>query len=82
EDIRKRYLNLVKTFTPEQYPEQFRKITSAYEKIKDKRSRVKAKIFSAIMDANYEDTLMELAGTVKFSKNRVGLKKLVNSYLL
>lgn len=81
EEIRKRYLDLVKKFTPEQYPEKFRRITSAYEKIKDRRSRVESKIFSAIRDVNYEETLRELAGLVKFSKRRTGLKKLASSYL-
>lgn len=42
--IRKAYLNLVKNFSPEKHPDQFKRITRAFEAIKDQRSRVGSKL--------------------------------------
>ncbi|MBF0243459.1 MAG: DnaJ domain-containing protein [Desulfamplus sp.] len=79
QEIRKRYLELVKQFTPEKNPSQFRKITDAYEAVKDQRNRVKSRLFSALQDMEFENTLTELAGVLKFVKKRVGLKELMNA---
>lgn len=79
QDIRKKYLELVKKFTPEKYPSQFQKITTAYESVKDQRSRVKSRLFSAFRDLEFETTLKELAAHVKFDKKKSGLKELLNA---
>ena len=39
--VRRAYLDKIKEFPPEQFPEQFRLISEAYELIKDKNRRVK-----------------------------------------
>ncbi len=44
-DIRKAYLKLVKQFPPEQAPEQFKRIRSAYDCIKNERSRLSYRLF-------------------------------------
>jgi len=79
QEIRKKYLELVKKFTPEKYPEQFQKVTDAYESVKDRRSRVKSRLFAALHDVDFETTLKELAGSVKFQKREAGLKELLNA---
>jgi len=43
-EIRGAYLDLVKQFPPERYPDRFKQITRAYEALKDRRSRVRSKI--------------------------------------
>ncbi|MBF0211672.1 MAG: DnaJ domain-containing protein [Desulfamplus sp.] len=78
QEIRKRYLELVKQFTPEKNPAQFRKITDAYEAVKDQRNRVKSRLFSALEDIEFENTLTELVQGLKFVKKRVGLKELMS----
>ncbi|MBF0258622.1 MAG: J domain-containing protein [Desulfamplus sp.] len=79
QEIRKKYLELVKTFTPEKFPVQFQKVTAAYESVKNQRSRVKSRLFAALKDADFENTLKELAGSVKFNKKKCGLKELLNA---
>lgn len=79
QEIRKKYLDLVKKFTPEKSPAQFQKVTDAYESVKDRRSRVKSRLFAAFHDVEFETTLKELADSVKFEKRETGLKELLNA---
>jgi len=51
EEIRKRYLNLVKLHSPDKDPEKFKHITDAYEKIKDEDSRLNYLIYNKDVDA-------------------------------
>ncbi len=44
-DVRKSYLNLVRQFPPEQYPQHFSEINRAYEMIKDEARRIKHALF-------------------------------------
>lgn len=48
--IRKAYLELVKKYAPERFPEKFRQITDAYARIKDKKSRLEYYLFSKESD--------------------------------
>ena len=48
QEIRKKYLGLVKVHSPEKSPEMFEKITSAYESIKDARTRAATRLFSSL----------------------------------
>ncbi len=79
QEIRKKYLELVKKFTPEKYPVDFQKITTAYEAVKNQRNRVKSRLFAAFRDLEFETTLNELADSVKFEKRKTGLKELLNA---
>ncbi len=45
--IRKAYLDRVKQFSPEKDPAGFKRITRAYEVLKDRRSRVRSKLMGA-----------------------------------
>jgi len=76
EEIRNSYIQLVKKHTPEKDPERFKQITQAYEAIKDKRVRIKRKIFGGFITRDYEETLIALAGTKESKRRRIGLKAL------
>lgn len=43
-EIRRAYLDLVKKFPPEKHADQFKRITRAYEALKDKRARVRSRL--------------------------------------
>ncbi|MBF0201419.1 MAG: J domain-containing protein [Desulfamplus sp.] len=79
EDIRKKYLELVKKFPPEREPEQFRKINDAYDEIKDQRSRIKSRLFSTFRNVELEKNLEELAGSVKFTPKPNGLAAILDA---
>ena len=51
--IRKKYLELVQRFPPEQYPAKFAAVRAAYEKIKTLDARAKYQLF----EAGSEDTI-------------------------
>ena len=79
QEIRQQYLKLVKQFSPERYPEKFRSITSAYESVKDKRSRVKSRLFSVLKTMDTEEALRSLGDSVKIKKKRTTLNKLIKA---
>ncbi len=76
EDIRSSYLRLVKKHTPEKDPERFRQITEAYEALKDRRNRVKGKIFGGLTVRDYENALLALAKAPEIRRRRAGLQEL------
>lgn len=43
--VRRRYLELVRQFPPEHEPERFAAIRAAYEKLKDRDSRARLRLF-------------------------------------
>ena len=45
EEIRRRYLELVRAHRPGEDPERFQQITGAYEALKDERARVRTALF-------------------------------------
>jgi curved DNA-binding protein CbpA len=59
EAIRRRYLELVKQFSPERHPEKFAAIRRAYESLRDLETRLKYRLFEAgkteSIDAIVED---------------------------
>ncbi len=44
--VRSVYLALVRKFPPDLFPERFKEVSGAYEKLKDKESRVKYFLFN------------------------------------
>jgi curved DNA-binding protein CbpA len=48
--IRRRYLTLVRTYTPDRAPERFAAIRQAYEKLRDPVSRLRYRLFEAGQD--------------------------------
>src|SRR6476659_3709203 len=61
ETIRKRYLELVKQFSPEQHPQRFAAIRSAYEAIRDLNSRVAYQLFEAGKKDSIDQIIEEIA---------------------
>ncbi len=79
QEIRKKYLQLVKNYSPEKDPVQFQRITTAYESIKDKRRRVETNLFSALKDMDAQETIKTLAESVKLTRKTPGLQELLKA---
>lgn len=76
-DIRRRYLELVKKYPPETSPVRFQQITEAYEAVRTRRKRIKAKLFGdASAAGGYAGQLALLADAVEIRRRRVGLQEL------
>lgn len=78
-EIRKKYLGLVKVHSPEKDPEMFQKITSAYESIKDARTRAATELFSALKNVEPRQAIETLASSVKITRRTPGLQELLNA---
>jgi curved DNA-binding protein CbpA len=63
EAIRRRYLTLVRTYTPERAPERFAAIREAYEKLRDPQQRLRYRLF----EAGKEDSLEAILADAKAS---------------
>lgn len=59
EAIRRRYLQLVRTHTPERAPERFAAIREAYDKLRDPVSRLRYRVFEAGKDDTIEAILAD-----------------------
>jgi len=78
-EIRKKYLLLVKTHSPEKDPEMFKNITSAYESIKDARTRAATELFFALKNVESRQAIETLASCVKITRRTPGLQELLNA---
>ncbi len=58
--IRKRYLELVKQFTPEHHPEKFAAIRTAYESLRDVTTRVRHRLFESGKNEDLDAIIEEL----------------------
>jgi len=76
QEIRKKYLQLVKAYSPEKNPDAFKEITTAYESIKDERTRAATELFSALKNMEPSETLKTLAASVKMKRRNPGLQEL------
>jgi curved DNA-binding protein CbpA len=79
QEIRKKYLRLVKEHSPEKNPEMFQEITNAYESIKDARTRAKTALVSALKNVEPRQTIETLASSVKITRRTPGLQALLNA---
>jgi DnaJ-class molecular chaperone len=79
ERVREAYLSMVKKHPPERDPERFQKINGAYEAIKDKRARVKTKMFSSVNRGDLEAGLLEFANARPVRRRRAGLDELIEA---
>jgi curved DNA-binding protein CbpA len=61
ETIRKRYLELVREFSPEQHPRRFAAVRAAYEAVKDLNSRVAYRLFEQGRRDGIEQIIEEIA---------------------
>jgi curved DNA-binding protein CbpA len=78
ETIRRRYLELVKQFSPEHHPEKFAQIRQAYEKMRDLETRLKHRLFEAGKTDSI-DAILEDLSSCRTSRRRLTLQALVNA---
>lgn len=77
ETIRRRYLELVKQFSPEHHPEKFALIRQAYESLRDLETRVRYRLFEAGRHESVEAILEDLA--CRMPRRRLSLQALLNA---
>jgi curved DNA-binding protein CbpA len=75
--IRRRYLELVKQFSPERHPEKFAAIRRAYETMRDLDTRLRYRLFEAGRNESIDTILEELA--CRTSRRRLKLQEMVQS---
>lgn len=73
--IRRRYLELVRQFSPEQAPEKFSTIREAYDSLKDLNTRLHYRLFEAGKRDSIEAIVEELS--CRSARRRVSLKMLL-----
>jgi curved DNA-binding protein CbpA len=61
DEIRKRYLELVRAFPPDRAPERFAAIRAAYDEVRDPARRLDALLFDSVSS----DTLESIADVVR-----------------
>src|ERR1022692_515333 len=77
EQIRRRYLELVKQFSPEHHPDKFAAVRRAYESLRDLETRLRYRLFEAGRSDSIDAIFEELA--CRTSRRRMSLQVLVNS---
>lgn len=74
--IRRRYLELVRQFTPEHSPQKFAKVRAAYESLKDLNTRLRYRLFEAGKNESIEALIEET--TCRSPRRRLSLSTLLN----
>src|SRR5438128_668213 len=59
--IRRRYLELVRQFSPERHPERFAAVRDAYESLRDIDTRVRHRLFEAGQSESVDALIEEIA---------------------
>ena len=75
--IRRRYLELVRQFSPEHHPERFAAIRAAYESLRDLDTRLRHRLFEAGKKENVDAIVEEIA--CRSQRRRVSLKTLLST---
>jgi curved DNA-binding protein CbpA len=75
--IRRRYLELVRQYSPEHHPEKFAAIRAAYERLRDRDTRVRYRLFEAGRKESIEAIVEEIA--CRSPRRRVSLKALLSA---
>ena len=76
ETIRRRYLELVRQFSPEHHPEKFSAIRAAYEQLRDLNTRLRHRLFEAGKRESIDAILEEIE--CRSPRQRVSLKTLLS----
>ena len=77
ETIRRRYLELVRQFSPEQAPEQFARIRQAWEQLRDLETRVRHRILEPVSTEALDSLIEETA--CRISRRRITLQILLDT---
>ena len=75
ETIRKRYLALVREFSPERAPERFAEIRAAYEKLRDPITSLQTRLFDLRSSETFERLIAE-------EKQQLGRQRIPTDVLL
>jgi curved DNA-binding protein CbpA len=75
EAIRRRYLQLVHEFTPEQHPDKFAVIRQAYEHLRDLNTRLRYRLFETGKNDSVEAIIEEIV--CRSPRRRVSLETLL-----
>jgi len=73
--IRRRYLELVKRFSPEKHPEKFAQVRQAYESLRDLTTRLRHRLFEAGKNESVDVLVEEL--TCRNLRRRLSLATLL-----
>jgi curved DNA-binding protein CbpA len=76
EAIRRRYLELVRQYSPEHHPEKFAAIRAAYEQLRDLNTRLRHRLFEAGKKESIDALLEEIE--CRSPRRRVSLKSLLS----
>ena len=79
EEIRRRYLQLVRENPPERAPERFQRITAAYEALKDEGKRMETAVLGASRYDDFELALDDLVRARPPGRRCPGLKALLGA---
>jgi curved DNA-binding protein CbpA len=79
EAIRRRYLELVRQFSPEHHPDRFAAIRAAYESLRDLNTRLRYRLFEAGKNESVEAIIEEI--TCRTPRRRVSLRTLLSTVL-
>lgn len=82
QEIRQRYLELVRAHPPSREPKRFQQIQDAYDQIKERRDRVRDYIFGSDRYDSFSEFLSALEAATLEKKNRVGLQELINEEIV
>ena len=76
EAIGRRYLELVRQFSPEDHPERFAAVRAAYESLRDRDARLRHRLFEAGRKETVDAIIEEVA--CRNPRRRVSLKALLS----
>jgi curved DNA-binding protein CbpA len=77
EEIRRRYLELVRAHRPGRHPARFERITAAYEALKEDRARVRTALFGMAGYGDFELALDALVDARPDRRRAPGLQALL-----
>ena len=76
ETIRRRYLQLVRQYSPEHHPEKFAAVRQAYDSLRDLDTRLRHRLFETGKNESVDALIQEVA--CPNSRRRVSLKTLLS----
>lgn len=79
EAVRRRYLELVREFSPEQHPQRFAEVRAAYELVKDATGRARYRLFEQGRRDSIEQIIEEIA--CRTPRRRFSLPALLDNLL-
>jgi curved DNA-binding protein CbpA len=77
--IRRRYLELVRQYSPEHHPEKFAAVRGAYESLRDLDTRLRHRLFEAGRNESVDAIIEEV--TCRSPRRRVSLATLLAAVL-